>query len=115
MAESALISNDAVVLGLLAATLGAVFWSTESQAPFWRAFYKYVPALLLCYLLPAIYNTLGFIDGESSQLYFVASRYLLPATLVLLTIAIDLRGILRLGPKLLILFCTAMRLLPLIK
>ncbi|MBK6598679.1 MAG: DUF819 family protein [Proteobacteria bacterium] len=107
MAESALISNDAVVLGLLAATLGAVFWSTESQAPFWRAFYKYVPALLLCYLLPAIYNTLGFIDGESSQLYFVASRYLLPATLVLLTIAIDLRGILRLGPKLLILFCTA--------
>ncbi|HPF26850.1 MAG TPA: DUF819 family protein [Steroidobacteraceae bacterium] len=107
MAEQALIANDAVVLGLLAVTLGAIFWSTESRAPFWRAFYKYVPALLLCYLLPAIYNTAGLIDGEASRLYFVASRYLLPATLVLLTLAIDLRGILRLGPKLLILFATA--------
>ncbi len=107
MAEQAIIANDAVVLGLLAVTLGAIFWSTESQAPFWRAFYKYVPALLLCYLIPAIYNTVGMIDGEESRLYFVASRYLLPATLVLLTLAIDLRGILRLGPKLLILFATA--------
>jgi len=107
LAESALITNDAVVLGLLAATLGAIFASTRSQAPVWRAFYKYVPALLLCYLIPAIYNTLGIIDGQSSRLYFVASRYLLPATLVLLTLAIDLRSIVRLGPKLLILFGTA--------
>ena len=107
MADAAIIANDAVVLGLLAITLGAIFWSTESQAPIWRALYKYVPALLLCYLIPAIYNTLGLIDGEASRLYFVASRYLLPATLVLLTLAIDLGSIVRLGPKLLILFATA--------
>jgi uncharacterized membrane protein len=106
MTDGALMTNDAVTLGLLGATLGAVFWTTESSAPFWREFYKYVPALLLCYLLPALYNTLGIVDGDSSKLYFVASRYLLPATLVLLTIAIDIPGILRLGPKLLILFLT---------
>jgi uncharacterized membrane protein len=63
-----------------------------------------VPALLLCYFVPALYNTFGLIDGEESRLYHVASRYLLPATLVLLTVAIDLPAIVRLGPKALALF-----------
>jgi uncharacterized membrane protein len=107
MAEThALITDDAVVLGLLAATLGAVFWTSHSAHPFWRGFYKYVPALLLCYFIPALYNTFGLIDGEHSRLYYVSSRYLLPATLVLLTLAIDLPAILRLGPKALALFLT---------
>lgn len=100
------ITDDAVVLGLLLATLGAVFWSAASAAPFWKRFYRYVPALLLCYFLPAVYNSVGLIDGEASRLYFVASRYLLPATLVLLTLAIDFQAILRLGPKALALFLT---------
>ncbi len=41
-----------------------------------------------------------------SQLYFVASRYLLPASLILLCLSIDLKGILRLGPKAGIMFLT---------
>ena len=103
----AILTNDAVVLGLLAATLGAIFWSTRSELPFLRRFYKYVPALLLCYFIPSLYNTFGLIDGEGSRLYFVASRYLLPTTLVLLTLSIDLPAIARLGPKALIMFFTA--------
>ena len=102
-----MIQNDAVVLGLLMATLGAVFWTTQSTARFWQAFYKYIPALVLCYFLPAIYNSSGLIDGEHSKLYFIASRYLLPATLVLLTLAIDLPATLRLGPKALAMFFAA--------
>jgi uncharacterized membrane protein len=104
--STALISDDAVVLGLLAATLGVVFWTSSRPSPRFRRFYAVVPALLLCYFVPALYNTFGLIDGERSQLYFVSSRYLLPATLVLLTIAIDLKAILRLGPKALALFAT---------
>lgn len=42
-----------------------------------------------------------------SQLYFVASRYLLPASLILLCLGIDFKGIKRLGPKALIMFFTA--------
>ena len=102
-----MIHNDAVVLGLLAATLGAVFWSTRLKHPFWQRFYRYVPALVLCYFLPALYNSFGLIDGEQSRLYFIASRYLLPATLVLLTLAIDLPATLRLGPKALAMFFAA--------
>ncbi|MEO0814066.1 MAG: DUF819 family protein, partial [Myxococcota bacterium] len=42
-----------------------------------------------------------------SQLYFMASRYLLPASLVLLTLSIDLKEVVGLGPKALIMFGTA--------
>jgi uncharacterized membrane protein len=100
----ALITNDAVILGLLAVTLGAIFYTVQSAHPAWRRFYRYVPALLLCYFVPSLYNTFGLIDGEQSRLYFVASRFLLPAVLVLLTLSIDLQAILRLGPKALIMF-----------
>src|SRR5690606_327206 len=100
------ITNDAVILGLLAATLGLVFFTAQSEHPGLKAFYRYVPALLLCYFIPSLYGTFGLIDVSESQLYPVASRYLLPATLVLLTVSVDLKGILRLGPKALIMFLT---------
>lgn len=102
--NEALFTHDAVVLGLLAATLALIFRSTQSAHPFWQGFYRYVPALLLCYFVPALYNTFGLIDGEHSALYHVSTRYLLPATLVLLTLSIDLKGIVRLGPKAVIMF-----------
>lgn len=104
--NTALITNDAVVLGLLALILGLVFYTSYSTHRFWRKFYSVVPALLLCYFIPAVFNTLSVIDGEASGLYFVASRYLLPAALILLTLSIDLKGVIGLGPKALIMFFT---------
>ncbi len=105
-ASTALITNDAVVLGLLAVTLGAVFWTSSRPDGFWNRFYTYVPALLLCYLIPAIFNSIGLIDGESSRLYPVARDYLLPSALVLLCVAIDIGAVIRLGPKAVIMFLT---------
>lgn len=105
MEENApILSNDAVVFGLLMATLAFVFATSASKRPFWTKFYTYVPTVLLCYFIPAVFNSLGLISGESSGLYKVASRYLLPASLVLFTISIDLKGILKLGPKALTMF-----------
>lgn len=101
-----LVTNDAVVLGILASILGFVFWSSSRTDGFWKKFYTYVPALLLCYLVPAILNTLGIIDGSLSRLYPVARDYLLPSALVLLCIAIDFGAIVRLGPKAIIMFLT---------
>lgn len=43
----------------------------------------------------------------SSKLYYVSSRFLLPASLVLLTLSIDLKGVFKLGSKALIMFITA--------
>ncbi len=42
-----------------------------------------------------------------SNLYYVSSRFLLPASLVLLTLSIDLKGVFNLGSKALIMFLTA--------
>ena len=101
-----MITNDAIILGMLAAILGFVFYTAGSEHRFWKRFYRFVPALLLCYFLPSLLTTFDIIDAESSQLYFVASRYLLPASLVLLTLSIDLKGIINLGPKALVMFLT---------
>lgn len=60
----------------------------------------------MCYLLPAILASVGIVDESSSQTYFVASRYLLPAALILMTLSIDLRAIMNLGSKALIMFLT---------
>ncbi|OUV01916.1 MAG: hypothetical protein CBC40_07605 [bacterium TMED80] len=99
-------TNDAIVFGILMIILGFVFITSTSKKPLWVKFYKYVPALLLCYFIPSIFNSLGIISGNSSNLYFVASRYLLPTSLALLTISIDLKEIRKLGSKALILFFT---------
>lgn len=101
-----LITNDAVIFGLLALILGLVFWTSESKAPGYRKFYSVVPAILLCYFIPSLLTTFGVVDPERSQLYFVASRFLLPAALIILTAVADLPAIMRLGPKALIMFFT---------
>ncbi|MCM4154623.1 DUF819 family protein [Gramella sp. AN32] len=97
-------TNDAIVFGLLMIALGFVFYTSSKEGGFWKKFYAVVPALLMCYLIPAIFNSLNWIDDSTSQLYFMASRYLLPAALVLMTLSIDLKAIFNLGPKALIMF-----------
>ena len=100
------ITNDAVVLGLLIGVIAFVFITSESKHPLWLKFYKYVPTLLLCYFVPSLFNSFGVISGENSNLYFVASRYLLPTSLALLTISIDIPEIKKLGSKAIVMFVT---------
>lgn len=112
-------TNDTIVFGLLMLSLGFVFFTSTSNNAYWKKFYKYIPALLMAYMLPGLLTTLGLISPEwtsvsesgkitthTSQVYYVASRYLLPASLVLLTLSIDLKAVFNLGPKALIMFLT---------
>lgn len=101
-----LITNDAVVFGILMMMLGFVFWTSSLEHKFWKTLYQVFPMLLLCYFLPSLLTLFRVVDPEQSKLYFVASRYFLPASLVLLTLSVDLREVLRLGPKALIMFFT---------
>ncbi|MEJ6675306.1 MAG: DUF819 family protein [Polaribacter sp.] len=112
-------TNDAIVFGVLMSSLGFVFYTENLTSGFWPKFYKIVPGLFMAYFIPAIFTTFGVISpewkttnaageivGNSSQLYYVASRFLLPAALVLMTLSIDLKAIFNLGSKALIMFFT---------
>ena len=99
------IANDAIVLGIMICILGGLFYLNTVKGV--KEIFKYLPLLVLCYFIPGILNSLGIVDAETSNLYFVSSRFLLPAALVLLCLSIDLKGILQLGPKALIMFFTA--------
>ncbi len=101
-----LIANDAIVLGILMVVLGLVFWTSSRETGFWKKFYGVVPSLLLCYFIPSLLTTMGVISDDVSSLYYVASRFLLPTALVLLTLSVDLPGVMRLGPRAVIMFFT---------
>lgn len=114
-----LFTNDTIVFGVLMISLGFIFFTSSKESGFWSKFYKIVPALFVAYFIPALLTTFGVISPEwttvsetneavehSSSLYYMSSRYLLPAALVLMTLSIDLKAVFNLGPKALIMFLT---------
>jgi uncharacterized membrane protein len=104
MESMPLITNDAVVLGILTTILAVIFSTSHSDKPIYKKFYRIVPSIFVMYFIPGMLSSLGIISGEHSNLYFVSSRYLLPACLVLLTLSIDLKAIANLGSKAVIMF-----------
>ena len=153
LALAPVFTNDAITFGILMGILALIFYTSGLEGSGWKKFYRFVPALLLCYFVPALFNyPLGLIaphwyndglldlltkynltlpDGLSydqinvfleanevpkseykplqghSKLYYVASRFLLPASLILFCLSIDIKGLINLGPKSLIMFLTA--------
>jgi uncharacterized membrane protein len=114
-----LFTDDTIVFGLLMLALGFIFYTESRPSGFWHKFYKIVPGLFMAYMLPAVLTTVGLIAPEwtttndagetiehSTNLYYVSSRYLLPAALVLMTLSIDLKAVFNLGWKALIMFFT---------
>ena len=100
-----MITNDASILGALALVLGLLFYTKELHL--FKRFYGIVPVVLLCYVVPSLLVSSNIIDPSESKLYTIASRFLLPAALILMTLSIDLKAIIGLGSKALILFFTA--------
>ncbi len=111
------LTQDTMVFGLLILSLGIVFYTSSSNNFFWKKFYKFVPALFMAYMIPAIFTTFGIIAPEwettnavgeitehKSNIYYITSRFLLPAALVLMTLSIDLKAVFDLGWKALAMF-----------
>ena len=69
MDATPLITNDAVVLGILMVILGSIFWTSSRPDGFWKKFYGIVPSLLLCYFIPSLLATAGIISGETSSIW----------------------------------------------
>lgn len=102
-----LITNDAIVLGILILIIMFVFYTSNREYGFWKKFHQYVPPLFLCYLIPALcYYPLGLFSADTSKLYFVATRFLLPVSIIFLCVSADIKGLISLGSKSLIMFFT---------
>jgi hypothetical protein len=105
--ETPYFTDDRIVFGILFLVLAAIFYTSALQNNrFWKRFYTIIPALFLCYFIPALLTTFDVISSEHSKLYPMARDYLLPASLILMTLSIDLKGLVNLGPKSLIMFLT---------
>ena len=102
-ADEPLLEHPAGILATLLAVLALIFWLT--QHPTYGRIFKVVPALVFCYFIPTALTTAGILPPESA-LYSWIKAYVLPAALLLLILSLDLPGIIRLGPKALIMLLT---------
>ena len=117
MNSAPIFTQDTIVFGILMIVLAFIFYTSSKETGFWQKFYRIIPGLFLAYMLPGLLATLGIISSDwktvsdtgevvehSSNLYYMASRYLLPAALVLMTLSIDLRAVYNLGWRALAMF-----------
>lgn len=90
------VHDPAGILAILLAVLAVIFWVAGTAVG--RRVFSVVPQLVFCYFVPTGLTTLGVLPSES-PLYEWIMAYLLPASLMLLILALDLPALLRLGPK----------------
>ncbi|MAG57328.1 MAG: hypothetical protein CMJ83_13630 [Planctomycetes bacterium] len=92
------------VLAVLLAMLGGLFALNRTRAG--GKLFRILPLLVFCYFVPTLLSNTGLIP-ISSPLYDFIKGHLLPASLVLLVLAVDIKAILGLGRDALVLFLTA--------
>jgi len=98
-----MITNDTTLFGLICAVIFLLFQLEKSHSPWLKKLTNWVPPLVICYLLMGGLNSLGVINGNSSNLYKFSTRYLLPPAMIYMTMAVDMGALKRLGwPSLLI-------------
>ena len=102
--QDAYITDTYSVFAFLLALLAILF--AMNRHPTLSKLFKVIPLLVFCYFLPTVFSNLGIIP-IASPCYDVIKKQLLPASLVLLVLSVDIPAILRLGRNALVLFLTA--------
>jgi len=87
------------VAGVLAAVVALIFWLSGVER--FEKFFQYVPPVIFCYFVPMVLTSVG-VTPASSPTYDWIRRFLLPFALFLLMVSVDVKSVLRLGPKALI-------------
>jgi uncharacterized membrane protein len=76
--------------------LAVILWLTQHQVL--GKLFQVDATLIFCYFVPTTLTTLGIIPADS-PLYDFVKGYVVPASLLLLILSLDVPGVLRLGPK----------------
>lgn len=101
-----MISSSMGVLTVLLAVLGVLF--AMNRHPKFKGLFKVLPLLVFCYFVPTLLSNLDVIPRSSKfELYAFVKSYLLPASLVLLTLSVDIKAIFGLGKNAVLLFLGA--------
>ena len=89
-----LITDPTAVFALLVSLMGIVLWlgTVERMEPLFR----YAPPVIWIYFVPMLCTTVGITPSDNA-FYDWAARYLLPFSLFLLMVTVDVPAILRLG------------------
>jgi len=96
-----LIQSPMAVLAVLLAVLALLFFA--ERHPVVGRVFKVLPILVLVYFVPTLLSNTGIIPTKS-DLYGFVSAYLLPTSLVLQVLSMDLPAISRLGRSAVVLF-----------
>lgn len=97
--DGPLITDPAGLLAVLLTVLAIIFWAQSHRVG--GRLFKIVPSVVFCYFVPTTLSGFGVIPNES-PMYEWVKQFILPASLVLLTLSLDVPAIMRLGPKALI-------------
>ncbi len=104
--ELAIVNEPLSVLAVLLGVLASLF--ALQRTALGQRLYRVVPVLLFCYFIPTLLSNTGIIPSNSNHpLYHFITQWLLPASLFLLILAVDIPAILGLGRNVLVLFATA--------
>ncbi len=101
MTNSPFITEPTAVLAVLLAVLAGLFALARQRVG--ARFFRAVPILVFVYFVPTTLSNLGVIPLESATYDWIKS-WLLPASLMLLTMSVDIPAILKLGRNVLLLF-----------
>lgn len=104
MFDPPLVQEPVAVLAILLAVLAGLFGAAGTERG--RSFFNIVPLLVFAYFVPTALSNTGVIPLQS-DLYDFVKHWLLPASLILFTMSVDIPAVLRLGPKQLTLFLAA--------
>lgn len=99
-----MIEHPMAVLAVLLLVLATLF--ALAGHPRGKRFFKVVPLLLFAYFVPTLLSNTGVIP-LTSPLYDFITLWLLPSSLFLLTLSVDIPAILKLGRNVLFLFLGA--------
>ncbi|MCF7790660.1 MAG: DUF819 family protein [Victivallales bacterium] len=102
--ESALVSDSFGIIAVLIA-VPAVIYTMANSKTFGKLF-TIIPSLVFAYFIPTVLSACNVIPVDA-PIYTAIKRYLLPASLLLLTISVDIKGIFGLGYKALVMFFAA--------
>ena len=99
-----MVTSPPSVLALLLVVLALLFAAERTRVG--ERIFRIIPGLVFAYFVPTLLSNTGVIPSQS-PLYDFIRAWLLPASLVLLTLSVDVPAILRLGRDALVLFFTA--------